>query len=272
MQYSNISDGGLQYSQTEDQQVVHNFEQEISAYTFDSTAIEYDSGNISAASPGVNEYSVSVTAAADDTLLPYVMPQAEYMYGCAATAIGMLLGYYDLYGYTANGVHYDYFDLIDGTITVDSRGSDGGSIYDMSDSSVLCNFIASSEYVDRFYNTSPYHEKDYTFVNGDPALGIDTSSWNCLADYLGTGQYWRGCDDLATATYFTTLGYLESASMYYTVDGVTIDAKWHDMKYGLSLYVESAGYSLDRSRPAPIGLKIFHLKIIWRKSMRGGRF
>ena len=35
-----------------------------------------------------------------DVLLPYTMPQAEYMYGCAATAIGMLLGYYDLYGYT----------------------------------------------------------------------------------------------------------------------------------------------------------------------------
>ena len=34
-----------------------------------------------------------------DVLLANAMPEAEYMYGCTPTAVGMILGYYDLYGY-----------------------------------------------------------------------------------------------------------------------------------------------------------------------------
>ena len=85
----------------------------------------------------------------------------------------MLLGYYDLYGYTVDDVHYDFSNLIEGTISILSRGSDGGSIYDMSDPSTLATFIASTEYVDRFYNKSPEAERQYAFVDDDPSCGFD---------------------------------------------------------------------------------------------------
>ena len=41
----------------------------------------------------------TVTKSNGDVVLANTMPQAEYMYGCTPTALGMLLGYYDLYGY-----------------------------------------------------------------------------------------------------------------------------------------------------------------------------
>ena len=119
---------------------------------------------------------ISVSSSSD-VLLPYTMPEAEYMYGCSATAIGMLLGYYDLYGYTVNGTTYDFSNLIEGTVSIDSRGSDGKSIYDMKDPSLLANFIASTGYSDRFFGQTPSAEKQYSFVNGDPDLGLNISEW-----------------------------------------------------------------------------------------------
>ena len=189
---------------------------------------------------------VRTCASPGDTLLPYVLPHAEYMYGCTATSVGMLLGYYDLYGYSFNNAHYDFSDLIEGTVSVDSRGSNGGSIYDMDDPSVLARFIASPEYVSRFYEQTPEHELPYTYVNSDPDQGLNISVWNCLADYLGTGQYWRGNDDFSTSMYYATLDHLLSNEFTYTVTGsFTIPAIYHEFKYGLYLYADARGFQLD---------------------------
>ena len=183
---------------------------------------------------------------AGDVLLPYSMPQAEYMCGCVATSVGMLLGYYDLYGCTVNGLKYDFSKLVPGTISIISRGSDGGSIYDMTDPSVLALFIASPEYNARFYKQTEAHEKPYTFVDGDPSKGLNLSAWNCLADYLGTGQYWRGLGDLSTGHYDASLEWLNRTTLTYPVTGtLNIPVKWHDFKYGLSLYLDTIGYELD---------------------------
>ena len=201
--------------------------------------------------------SFSVSAQSD-VVLKYTMPQAEYMYGCAATAIGMLIGYYDLYGYNAGGLRYEMGNLIDGTISVESRGSDGGSIYDMKDPSVLANFIASAGYVSRFYEQTPEHEKPYSFVNGDPDQGLNVSEWDCLADYLGTGQYWRSNEDLSTSHYNgKTLQDIIDADFSTTVDGVGIPAQFVDFKYGLSIYVQSVGYALDVNETKSISIGSF---------------
>lgn len=188
--------------------------------------------------------SISITAQGDK-LLKGAFPEAEYMYGCVATSVGMLLGYYDLNGYTINNQKYDLSKLIPGTISVKSRGSDGGSIYDFYDPSVLATFIASKEYANRFYRKQPGEEKTYTFVNGDPAKGLNVSVWNCLADYLGTGQYWRGNDDLSTKHYYSDLEWLLTTKQTYTVGGEKMPVKYEDFKYGLHLYVNSVGYELD---------------------------
>ena len=56
--------------------------------------------------------STDASPANNDVTLQYTMPQAEYMYGCSATAIGMLLAYYDLYGYCENGICYNFSKLV----------------------------------------------------------------------------------------------------------------------------------------------------------------
>ena len=182
-----------------------------------------------------------------DTTLSFTLPSAEYMYGCGATAVGMLLGYYDLYGYYSGGVRYRLNALIPGTISVNSRGSDGGSIYDMKDPSKLAKFIASSGYISRFYDKTPSQELSYSFRYGNISSGLNTGAWDCLADYLGTGQYWRGNEDLSTRHYndVTLDDLIKYTSWTYTIDGKSIPSKYIDFKYGLSLYVQSVGYELD---------------------------
>ena len=192
-----------------------------------------------------------------DVLLSGTMPQAEYMYGCVATSVGMLLGYYDLYGYRSGDITYCMDDLIEGTISVCSRGSDDGSIYDMSDPSVLANFIASTDYVSRFYGTSSGVELPYTFVNSDPAQGLNVSVWNCLADYLGTGQYWRSNDDLSTTHYYASLDWLDTTDQTLQVGGFDISARYVDFKYGLSLYVQGRGYELDPDKTKSFAIDSF---------------
>ena len=198
----------------------------------------------------VVSFSTEFTSgSSSDILLTYTMPRAEYMYGCTATTVGMLLGYYDLYGYCVNGTNYSFSNLISGNISVNSRGSDGGSIYDMNDPSALAGFIASEDYLERFYRMTPDQELEYSFIYGDPANGLNVSVYNCLADWLGTGQYWRGNGDLSTRFYYASLEWLYSTSQTYTVHNGSksfdIPVKYVDFKYGLSKYVESTGYKLN---------------------------
>ncbi|MBO4512817.1 MAG: AIDA repeat-containing protein [Victivallales bacterium] len=173
----------------------------------------------------------------------YSVPQAEYMYGCTATVIGMMLGYYDRFGYMG----YDVSNLIEGTAEINARGLDGNA-YDMDAfDTVLGRAIASPEYVSRFVDATPAHEYPYTFVGNTTELNV--SAWNCIADYLGTGQYWRGNEDLSTSLYYDSL---EDISQYDFTEhrsggGISVDvpAKYSDLLYGLSMYVQQAGYQLD---------------------------
>ena len=202
-------------------------------------------------------FTVSRAEAAGDYVLTNAFPQLEYMYGCVATSMGMLLAYYDLYGYTVNGQTYKFNNLIEGTVSVNSRGSDGGSIYDMKDPSLLATFTASSGYVSRFYRTDPDDELEYTFIDGDPSKGLNVSAWDCLADYLGTGQYWRGNDDLSTKNYITSLQSVSNSTQTEKIGNITIPIKYGDSRYGLSLYVESQGYSLDPEATSSFSISNF---------------
>ena len=204
------------------------------------------------------------TFQAGDVLLANTMPEAEYMYGCTPTAIGMLLGYYDLYGYRGA----DFSAMIAGDVDLKSRGTDGNA-YDMDAfDTVLGRAIATEDYVYRFYSrgdldiitgnkagtywtTSAEEELEYSFVNGGEGPEMRTDVWNCIADYLGTGQVWRGADNLSTTlTQDITLEEILNYSMninYIAGDlQRLVDWRYTSMLYGLYLYVESKGYSLDR--------------------------
>lgn len=206
----------------------------------------------------------TVTKSNGDVTLANPVPEAEYMYGCVATSVGMLVGYYDLYGYR----NADLSNLIEGKVAVKSRGTDGDA-YDMDAfDTVLGRAIASKEYVWRFYSrdgysTSSQEELEYTFKSDLETLNTD--AWNCLADYLGTGQYWRGNSNLSTGTISdpkeSTMTLKALYEKYYDVvigrvrysnrvisDGTTsisMPQRYTDWKHGLDLYVQSKGYSLD---------------------------
>jgi|GEM_PF-2564031 len=201
-----------------------------------------EAGNYSGWS-NVQSFTVNYTP---PVYLPYEVPQAEYMYGCTATVTGMILGYYDRFGY--NG--YKMSNLIQGEVELNARGLDGNA-YDMDAfDTVLGSAIASEEYVNRFYDKDPAHEYGYTFKNSVPEL--NTAAWNCIADYLGTGQYWRGNGDLSTPYYYGTLEEIQNYNFTRTIsNGVTsvnVPGKFSDVLYGIDLYVKQAGYKLDASK------------------------
>ena len=193
----------------------------------------------------------TVTNANGDVLLANTMPEAEYMYGCTPTAVGMILGYYDLYGYGDK----DFTNMIEGDVDLKSRGTDGDA-YDMDAfDTVLGRAIASEEYVYRFHSrngreTTPTQELEYAFKEDGKTLNTDV--WNCIADYLGTGQYWRGNSNLSTTTTFGSLKDIYRYDHEVTIkSGSTsrsIPYYEHDMLYGLDRYVQSRGYKLDTLR------------------------
>ena len=207
------------------------------------------------------EYTIKNSSG--DILLANTMPEAEYMYGCTPTAVGMILGYYDLYGYRGT----DLSNLIDGVVDLKSRGTNGNA-YDMDAfDTVLGRAIASEDYVYRFYSrgdldvitgkkagtywtTSVEEELEYSFVNGGEGPDMRTDIWNCIADYLGTGQIWRGNDNLSTSISQSTLEEILNYRMNinYNINGISriVDWRFTSMLYGLNLYVEDKGYSLDR--------------------------
>ena len=212
---------------------------------------------------GTNEYTLNLT---DDELSVTVvsipdavpdgdykllsMPQAEYMYGCTPTALSMLLGYYDL-----NGLYGEEFpNLIEGVVSLKSRGTDGNA-YDMDAFDTKLGLAtASKDYVYRFYSrdghsTTPEQELEYSFTNGGVGPELRTDVWNCIADYIGTGQFWRGSDNLSTNLFASTLEDTlrwDTTSTFESGDILrTVDTRYTNMLYGLYLYVRDKGYSLD---------------------------
>ena len=188
------------------------------------------------------------TRSTGDVLLEHPVPQAEYMYGCTPTAVAMVLGYYDLFGYRGK----DFSNLIDGDVQLNERGTDGDAHNMNAFDTTLGRAIATEDYVYRFFErdgveTTPEQELEYSFVDGGDEL--DISVWNCLADYLGTGQYWRSMSNKATRLAYTTLEELVLSTRMTTItgDGYTreVAEKYLSFLYGLQLYVQSRGYSLD---------------------------
>ncbi len=189
-----------------------------------------------------------VTDPGKDVLLDHIMPEAEYMYGCVPTAIGMILGYYDLYGYGNAG----FSNLIEGNVALKSRGTDGDAFNMNAFDTVLGRAIASEDYVYRFHSrdgveTTPEQELEYAFMPDNQTLNTDV--WNCIADYLGTGQYWRGNKNLDTSLAFGSLNTLYNQEITITSGSTsrTIRAIDQSMEFGLDLYVKSRGYKLDDS-------------------------
>ena len=191
------------------------------------------------------------TGTGGDVLLYNPLPEAEYMYGCTPTAAAMILGYYDLYGYRETSLS----NMIEGTVALKSRGTDGNA-YDMDDfDTALGRATATESYVYRFHSrngapTTPAQEYEYAFKSD--GITLNTDVWDCIADYLGTGQYWRGNVNLSTTVTYCSLedlltkNYSDIQFNDVTTGNVwTVSYKDTSMMYGLYLYVQSRGYQMD---------------------------
>lgn len=185
-----------------------------------------------------------------DVLLAQAMPEAEYMYGCTPTAAAMILGYYDLYGYRGA----DLSNMIEGDVDLKSRGTDeDGNAYDMdSFDTALGRATATESFVSRFHSrgskeTTPSQELKYAFKSDNKTFNMDC--WDCIADYLGTGQYWRGNDNLSTTITYGTLEDIldDDRTIEITAGSTKRTVRYVEttMLYGLDLYVQSRGYAMD---------------------------
>ena len=183
-----------------------------------------------------------------DVLLAHALPEAEYMYGCTPTAAAMVLGYYDLYGYRGT----DLSNMIEGDVNSKSRGMDGNAYNMNAFDTALGRATATESFVSRFHardgkETTPKQELKYAFKSDRKTL--DTDVWDCIADYLGTGQYWRGNDNLSTTLTYGSLEELyDDKSSFEVTAGSTSRTIRHidtSMLYGLDLYVQSRGYAMD---------------------------
>jgi hypothetical protein len=170
------------------------------------------------------------------------VPTSTWTYGCAATAAGMMFGYYDRHGYPdmytgpANGGVAPLINL--------GQGSDPNNPIPGS-----CSLIATMDGFDG--RTTPGHVDDYwieTMAPGpDPwvAGGVEHEWSECLADFLGTNQ-WKWSDiwgyqfnhDGATALPLADQPYPEHDAKTPELWGLPQTSAC----FGLRLFAESRGY------------------------------
>ena len=114
----------------------------------------------------------------------YDVPEAEYMYGCLATAVGMMLGYYDRYGYMG----YDV-----GIWRVGGGNYAGNGIYFAPVRSTAKHYSSGSLIICRVtlgptldLGLAPYH----VFSACGHPDATEATSWGLENGYV-TGEWWR---------------------------------------------------------------------------------
>ena len=113
------------------------------------------------------------------------VPTFDWNYGCAATAAGMMMGYYDRNGYSNM-----YTGSVNGGVcptTNDSSQWGQPVTYDSGTTCYQCSFVASKEGIDG--RTSKGHVDDYWVDYGsdsDPYYGnwTEHSPQDCLGDFM----------------------------------------------------------------------------------------
>jgi hypothetical protein len=234
--------------------------EELTALNFSSSSVKQDEVDFVG---DLSDLIVSVGGGTGDVVLKYELPEIEYMSGCAATAMGMLVGYYDRYGYTdENGNRYAMVNAVTGgRAELDARGSDG-NIFNMNEfQTLLGTTVASQRHYDDFfgdpdsgYEPSTQHEKEALFVDG--TWTFDTDRWDCIADYMGTSQFWRSNENYSSIIYYASL---EDIYVFDTYDGweteisdgtdtYILEPSNRSTKVGMDRYFQSKGYTLDRAQ------------------------
>jgi hypothetical protein len=163
-------------------------------------------------------------------------PAYEWWYGCSPTSAGMMMGYYDQYGYGGKS----YANLVPAGRAENTTTNSGSTGWDYK----VNNIIASYDYVTTYYRKAD-GTPDYT--NGGTGAGYNiysddassTQSYNCLAYYMGTSQDAAGNSNGSTTFYYFTDG------AKFTAQDAYFFGVWKsDGMYGMDEYFRSCGYGV----------------------------
>jgi hypothetical protein len=169
------------------------------------------------------------------------VPTSRWTYGCAATAAGMIFGYYDRNGYP---------DIY--------TGPKNDGIAPLRNLGLRTQLIASKKAWGR---NSPWgHVNDYWIRYGRSGpdryviKGREEHTWNCVADFLGTNQWkwdYYGDDgqidfniDGSTALW----AYSSSGEKLYDyIPPESAGLPQTSLCHGLKLYAEYCGYTVEEN-------------------------
>lgn len=159
-------------------------------------------------------------------------PSYDWWYGCSPTSAGMMIGYYDRYGYAG----LSYSNLVPGGLaeTTTFLASNQWNY-------LVKNIIASQGYVNDFYRYADGTPDTTTSGNGAYGISGDdrtaTHSFNCLADFMGTSQ-----DLVGNVNGATTFYYFNNGARFYARDAAYYGVSNQDGMFGMDEYLRYAGY------------------------------
>ena len=166
----------------------------------------------------------------------------DWWYGCSPTSTGMIMGHYDVHGYSGQS----YNNLVPGGAAENSTFSGSGPF-------LANSVIASSGHQYDFYgnvdgstdrSTFVYDTGGSTVANGYGYSGEDLASpwhsFDSLADFMGTSQDSYGNWNGSTNFYYFTDG-----SPFAEADAFTYGVAGPSGMYGIGEYLEYAGYDAD---------------------------
>ncbi|WP_321531288.1 hypothetical protein [uncultured Desulfuromonas sp.] len=145
-------------------------------------------------------------------------PNYEWYYGCAPTAAGMLLGFYDRNGYDEAG----YSNLIPGGIAELETFS--GSDY------IVHDVIASPEHIEDYYVA-------YNHYGDDPNPGGHED--NCLADFMETSK-----DSAENSDGSSSFWYWQSGDLFTLEEIQLYDLEENSSIYGIAEWIWRQGYDV----------------------------
>ncbi len=145
-------------------------------------------------------------------------PDYDWWYGCSPTSAGMMMGYYDINGYS--GLRYDNL-VPGGTAELNTFGSGSFAVNDI---------IASSGHIADFYSGG------YLASGDDNYTG---RSFDCLADFMGTSQ-----DSLGNVNGSTTFFHYTNGARLYVADLYSYGSSIYNRSglFGMWEYFDYTGY------------------------------
>jgi hypothetical protein len=168
-------------------------------------------------------------------------PDYDWYYGCTPTAAGMLMGYYDIYGYDGKS----YENLVPG-------GTAELNTFD-NPSAIVNDVIASSNHIADYYTGIGNSGDDP--CEGD--LATCHGGGDCLADFMGTSQDMQWLYSDCSAVHSFPINPDGSTLIWNYMDGGRLTAEdlgsyqncyWETSSmYGIGEYVQYAGYNYSLS-------------------------